>query len=270
MQQNDDDLAQFAAVGLDLPVPDASGTFEREGARLWYATYGAGPVVVLLHGGLGHSGNWAKQIPDLVASGYRVVVHDTRGHGRSTRDDRPFSYWLLAGDVVALLDVLDVPQAALVGWSDGACTALVLASEAPLRVAGVLFFACNMDPSGARPFEMTPVVERCFNRHVQDYTRLSATPDVFSAFADAVGDMQRTEPNFSAAALAQIATPVTIVHSAHDEFITSEHAEYLARTIPGAQYRYLADVSHFAPIQRPALFNQTVLEFLGGLYHRVE
>jgi pimeloyl-ACP methyl ester carboxylesterase len=55
---------------------------------------------------------------------------------------------------------------------------------------------------------------------------------------------------------------VTVAQSEHDEFIKAEHAEYLARTIPGARYVFLKGVSHFAPLQRPELFNAAVLGFL--------
>jgi pimeloyl-ACP methyl ester carboxylesterase len=51
---------------------------------------------------------------------------------------------LLASDVLAVMDHLQLQKAAFVGWSDGACTALVLARNAALRSAGVFFFACNM------------------------------------------------------------------------------------------------------------------------------
>ena len=97
----------------------------------------------------------------------------------------------------------------------------------------------------------------------RDYAQLSATPDQFEAFADAVGEMMKTEPNYSAAELADIHAPVAIVHSEHDEFIKPEHAEYLARTIPNAQFVNLHGVSHFAPLQRPQQFNSTMLTFLG-------
>src|SRR5215468_5254188 len=136
METYDDDLSRFEAEGAP-PLPDTNdqGTVEHDGARIWYATYGSGPPVILLHGGLGHSGNWGYQVPALVASGYRPVLIDSRGHGRSTRDARPFMYELMASDVLAVLDALDLEDAALVGWSDGACTALILAREAPARVA---------------------------------------------------------------------------------------------------------------------------------------
>ncbi len=74
--------------------------------------------------------------------------------------------------------------------------------------------------------------------------------------------MQSTQPNYSAADLVRIQVPVLVAHSEHDEFIKREHAEYLARTLPQAEFVFLPAVSHFAPLQRPALFNQVMLDFL--------
>jgi len=265
MEAHDDDLSRFEADGaMPLPVAQDQGYVEHDGARIWYETYGSGSPVILLHGGLGHSGNWGYQVPALVGNGYRAVLIDSRGHGRSTRDARPYTYELMASDVAAVMDTLRVEKAALVGWSDGACTALVLASKVPMRVAGVFFFACNMDPSGAKQItELTPILRRCINRHMRDYERLSATPDQFDEFSAAVGLMQKTQPNYSANDLAQISVPVAIVQSEYDEFIKREHAEYLARSIPHAEFVLLPGVSHFAPLQRPEQFNAAMLAFLG-------
>jgi pimeloyl-ACP methyl ester carboxylesterase len=246
----DDDLSKFEADGAaPLPVANDRGYVERDGARIWYATYGSGSPVILLHGGLGHSGNWGHQVPALVRSGYRAVLMDSRGHGRSTRDARPFMYERMASDVSAVMDALRLERAGLVGWSDGASIALILAMKAPTRVAGVFFFACNMDPSGVkRTTEPNPILDRCLGRHAKDYARLSATPDQFKAFAEAVNLMMKTQPDYSARDLAQISVPVAIVHSEHDEFIKREHAEYLARSIPNAELVNLHGVSHFAPL----------------------
>ena len=264
MEIRDDDLSRFEAEGAaPLPVTNDQGYIENEGARIWYASYGSGAPVILLHGGLGHSGNWGYQIPALVSAGYRVILIDSRGHGRSTRDARPYRYELMASDVSTVMNGLHLAKASLVGWSDGACTALVLASKAPAQVAGVFFFGCNMDPSGTKEFVFTPIIGRCLSRHKQDYARLSATPDQFDSFSEAVGLMQRTQPNYSTQDLAEISVPVTIVHSEQDEFIKYEHAEYLARSIPDAEFVNLSGVSHFAPLQRPDLFNRAILAFLG-------
>jgi pimeloyl-ACP methyl ester carboxylesterase len=269
MPFRDDDLEHFAAEGAPrLPPADKVGHVTHEGARIWHARYGEGPTVILLHGGLGHSGNWAHQLGMLLGASYRVILIDSRGHGQSTRDDRPYTYELMASDVLAVMDALGLDSAAFVGWSDGACIALILAMQAPARVNGVFFFGCNMDPSGTREFVPTPVIERCFGRHAKDYARLSATPNQFNAFVDAVNQMMKTEPNYSAEDLARIKIPVAIVHSEHDEFIKPEHAEYLARSIPDAELIRLTGVSHFAPLQRPDYFNSVLLRFLGKLERR--
>ncbi|OAJ52813.1 alpha/beta hydrolase [Paraburkholderia ginsengiterrae] len=263
---HDDHLAHFEAHGAPpLPVSDDEGHVENEGARIWYASYGDGAPVILLHGGLGHSGNWGGQVPALLDAGHRVVVIDSRGHGRSTRDTQPYRYELMASDVLAVMDALQLERAAMVGWSDGACIAMVLGMSAPERVTGVFFFACNMDPSGTKPFVPTPVIERCFSRHAKDYALLSATPEDFEAFVGAVSAMMKTEPNYHAGDLARIRVPVAIVQSEHDEFIKPEHADYLARSIPGAELILLPGVSHFAPLQRPAQFNHVLLNFLRRL-----
>jgi pimeloyl-ACP methyl ester carboxylesterase len=248
-----------------LPPADEEGFVEHDGARLWYSRLGHGRPVILLHGGLGHGGNFGHQVPALRAAGLQVVLMDSRGQGRSTRDARPFSYELLATDVVAVMDRLGIPRAALVGWSDGACTSLVLARTAPQRVEAVFFFACNMDPTGAKPFSPSPALERCFARHRQDFRARSATPEAFDTLVKDLGAMQTTQPNYTAAELEQITVPVTVAQSEGDEFITREHAEYLARTLPNARYVFLNGVSHFAPLQRPALFNRVLLDFLSSL-----
>lgn len=267
MEIYDDDLSRFAASGaLPLPPTPDQGFVEHAGARLWYVAFGAGAPVILLHGGMGHGGNWGYQVPALVAHGYRAIVIDSRGHGRSTRDARPYQYAIMAADVLAVMAALGVARAGLVGWSDGAVIALMIAQQAPERAAGVFFFACNMDPSGAKDItEMTPILERCVGRHAQDYAQLSATPGQFDDFAAAVGLMQRTQPNYSADDLAQISVPVALVHSEHDEFIHRAHAEYLARSLPQAEFVFLPGVSHFAPLQRPALFNAALLAFLARI-----
>ncbi|WP_144140020.1 alpha/beta fold hydrolase [Paraburkholderia sp. BCC1884] len=263
---HDDDLKRFEAGGaLALPASKQDGYVEYEGARIWFASYGTGKPVILLHGGLGHSGNWGYQVAALMESGYRAVVIDSRGHGRSTRDAQPYTYELMASDVLAVMDALQLEHAAMVGWSDGACIAMVLGRTAPERVTGVFFFGCNMDPGGTRPFVETPIIGRCFGRHARDYAQLSATPADFEAFVAAVSEMMKTQPNYTARDLAEVRVPVVIVQSEHDEFIWPEHAAYLARSIPGAQLISLPEVSHFAPLQRPAQFNRAMLAFLDRL-----
>jgi pimeloyl-ACP methyl ester carboxylesterase len=90
---------------------------------------------------------------------------------------------------------------------------------------------------------------------------MSPTPRDFDDVFEAVGLMQRSQPNLSATVLARISVPVWSVLGEHDEFIASAHADYLAATIPGAKRLELQGVSHFAPVQRPDIFNAAMLDF---------
>lgn len=260
----DDDLTGFATDGPPA-LPGHGDWITRDGVRLWYGDFGHGPPVVLLHGGMGNAGNFGHQVPVLMARGYRVIVVDSRGQGRSGWDGGAFSYDQFASDLVSVLDHLGVARAAIVGWSDGACTALALAKAHPQRVAGVFYFACNVDPSGAWPFEMTDVIGNCLIRHQKDYAALSPAPDRFEAMSAALQVMQSSQPDYGATDLEEIAVPVTVAQAERDEFIRPDHARYIARTIPDARYVDLQGVSHFAPVQRPALFNTAIVDFLSGL-----
>lgn len=248
-----------------LPAAAIAGYVAHDGARIHYAAYGAGPPVVLLHGGLSNSRYWGDQLPALTKAGYRVVLIDSRGHGRSTRDARPYTYELMASDVIAVMDKLGVAKAPVVGWSDGAIIGLVMAMKHPERTGRVFAFAANMDPSGVRPdVEANPTFARFEARAAREYAALSPTPKGFGDFQKAIGRMWAKEPNYKPADLARIRLPVAIVDGDHDEAIKRDHTDYLARTIPGARLVILKDASHFAMLQKPAAFNAAMLAFLGG------
>ncbi len=260
----DDHLESFAADGPP-PLPAGGCYLARDSVRVWFGSWGEGPAVLLLHGGMGNAGNFGHQVPALLAAGYRVIAIDSRGQGRSSWDGRPFSYEQFAEDAFAVMDQLGVARAAVVGWSDGACTGLAMAKARPGRVRGVLYFACNVDETGTYPFEMTPTIGNCLTRHTKDHAALSPAPDGFNAMGQALQVMQGSLPNYSAEDLASIAVPVTVAQAERDEFIRPEHSRYIANTVPGAQFVDLPGVSHFAPVQRPAVFNRAVLAFLKGL-----
>ncbi|WP_376743219.1 alpha/beta fold hydrolase [Ensifer canadensis] len=87
----------------ELPATTREGYVAVDGIKIWYAVYGSGEPVIMLHGGLANSNYWGHQVPELAKS-YQVIVMDSRGHGRSTRNADPFSYDRMASDVIALMD----------------------------------------------------------------------------------------------------------------------------------------------------------------------
>lgn len=245
------------------PVAGAqAGYAEVNGIRLYYSKLGHGSPVVLLHGGLGNADYWGLQAKALAAR-HTVISVDSRGHGRSTRDARPYGYDLMADDVISLLDQLKIPRADFVGWSDGAILGLDLAMRYPQRVGKVFAYAANTQTSGVKEgVENNPTFAAYIERAGQEYTRLSPTPKEYPAFVEQIGHMWASQPNWSDADLTRIKTPVLIVDGDHDEAIKREHTEYMAATIPGAGLLILPNVSHFAFLQDPGLFNAALEHFL--------
>jgi pimeloyl-ACP methyl ester carboxylesterase len=205
---------------------------------------------------------WGHQVRAL-ARRHTVIIMDSRGHGRSTRDTRPYGYDLMADDVVALLDTLHIAKADVVGWSDGAILGLDLAIRHPDRVGKVFAFAANTVTSGVQEgVEKTPVFARFIERARGEYAKLSATPGDYDAFVAQITRMWETEPNWTDAQLQSIRAQVMVVDGDHDEAIKRAHTEYIAATIPNAGLLILPNTSHFAFLQDPALFNAALLHFL--------
>lgn len=240
------------------------GHVQNQGANLYYAITGNGSAVLLLHGSLGSADDWGYQISALAAY-HTVIVMDSRGQGRSTRDARPFSYGLMADDVVALLDALKIDKVDVVGWSDGANIGLDLAMRHSGRIGKLFAFGANTRVSGmSGDPEKQPIFPLVMARMAADYARLSPTPKAFDTVAEEMSRMWATEPDWTDEQLGTIKSPVWIVDGDHEEFIKREHTEHIASAIPGAGLMILPNVSHFAPMQAPALFNAAVLQFLDG------
>ncbi|MEM7709849.1 MAG: alpha/beta fold hydrolase [Pseudomonadota bacterium] len=265
-------LAQDAWLTLPdapaMPPPADSGVAPLDGAAMHWASYGDpddSTPVLLIHGGLGHADLWAAQVADLSAEN-RVIVADTRGHGRSTNEDGAYSYDRLTADYVALLDHLGVERVDLVGWSDGANIGLAMALSHPQRLNSLFAHAGNVTLDGIDP---AVAEDATFGAYVvamgEDYAALSPTPDGFDAFLGGVAAMWETEKPGGLDALAAVDVPVIVVQSEHDEAILERHARDIAAAIPGAAYRELAGVSHFAMLQDPEGYSAAVRDWLAAV-----
>jgi len=260
--------AQAAERWETLPPTPAAVTGAKtgyaavNGIKVYYTRTGHGSPVVLLHGGLSNSDYWGNQVKALAAK-HTVISIDSRGHGRSSRDDKPYGYDLMADDVVAVLDHLKIPRADIVGWSDGAIIGIDLTLRHPDRIGKVFAFAANTQTSGVKDaVEKNPTFAAFIERAGKEYAKLSPTPKEYDAFVEQISHMWASQPNWTDAQLQSIKTPILIADGDHDEAIKREHTEYMAATIPSAGLLILPNTSHFAFLQDPALFNAAVLGFL--------
>lgn len=247
-----------------MPQANETGYAKVNGIEMYYATYGKGDPILFIHGGLGNADIWANQVIDFAKTNL-VIVADSRGHGRSTRNDTPFGYDVMASDYLALLDTLKIDKTALVGWSDGGIIGIDIALSHPERLSKLFAQAANVTVDGVDPNVATNVT---FGNYItwmgESYKQLSKTPDQYDAFVEQISKMWASEPAWTKEQLATIKVPTAIVLGDHDEAITRAHTEYMAGAIPGAKLVILKDASHFAMLQDPAGYDQAVRDFLAG------
>src|SRR5256885_7915722 len=128
-----------------MPAVDVNGF------QLYYEVRGGGDPLLLLHGGTGIGSDWQHVFTSGDPAGYRLIVPDLRGHGRSTNPSGPFTFRQAAKDILALLDHLGIPCVKAIGMSAGAKTLLHMATAQRERVdAMVLVSATPYFPAQVR------------------------------------------------------------------------------------------------------------------------
>jgi pimeloyl-ACP methyl ester carboxylesterase len=125
----------FATGAEPPPLPPNRHFFDSDGIKIHYMDKGEGEPVVLIHGfGANLDVNWTG-VAGKLSSEYRVVALDNRGHGRSDKPHDPAKYGLaMVGDVVRLMDHLQIKKAHIVGYSMGALITAKFITEHPDRV----------------------------------------------------------------------------------------------------------------------------------------
>ena len=246
----------FASDGKYIKVGDIS---------MYVEQHGKGEPIIFLHGGMGSANSWAYQVP-VFSKNYRVITLDSRGQGRTSDSAAPLSYHLMAEDVVRLMDVLEIPSAYIVGWSDGGNIGIDLAIHHPTRIKGIVAYGANINPAGLQDHFLnylhTATPEEMQRDNGSDFLVLSAHPENLPVIAEKIRNMWLKEPDFTQAQLGSIKVPTLIMDGAEEELIRPDHAKEIAAAIPNAKLVMLPNVGHYAIFKKPELWNKTVLEFL--------
>jgi pimeloyl-ACP methyl ester carboxylesterase len=208
------------------------------GFSMFYEDRGSGQPLLLLHGGTGIGGDWNLVFTGGDPDGFRVIVPDLRGHGRSTNPSRTFTFRQAAADVLALLGRLGLARVKAIGLSMGAKTLLHMATQQPDRIdAMVLVSATPYFPAPARA-AMAQLSVDAFSdadwaaqrlRHVHGDDQIRTLFDQMRGLTDHHDDMAFTPP-----LLATIAARTLIVHGDRDPLYPVELALEMYRAIPSA------------------------------------
>jgi pimeloyl-ACP methyl ester carboxylesterase len=240
---------------------------------------GRGEVLVLVHGYLGGSRQWAEQI-DRFAARFEVVAVDLAGYGEARDRDAPEAIADHALAVLATLDTLGVDRFHLLGHSMGGMVAQEIVHAAPRRVARLVLYGTG--PQGSIPgrFEtMARSRERLAEDGAEPTARricatwllereASAAYPALAALAASAG-LQAARAGLVAMEgwdgserLATIRAPTLVLWGEHDRSYRWSEIERLWRGIPGASLAVLPHCAHALHLERPALFHALVDEFL--------
>jgi pimeloyl-ACP methyl ester carboxylesterase len=250
--------------------PDSPSLRVDDGADLFFRHQGSGPPLLLLHGLTGTGADFGHLF-DLEQLGrdYRWLAPDARGHGRSNNPSGDFSFERNAGDVLALLDALQLRRVCAVGVSLGANTLLHLATLAPERVErAVLVSGAPRFPEATRAafrayaaMARDPELEaRLRSLHVHGEEQIEALHRLPLRLADDPHDM-----SFTAERLASITAEVLIVTGDRDPLYPLELSLELYRGISRASLWVVPGGGH-SPVFGDArgTFEQAALRFLAA------
>jgi pimeloyl-ACP methyl ester carboxylesterase len=249
-----------------MPSPDERGNADVAGAKIFYAVYGRGDPVILLHGGLGNSEHFGFQMPALIDR-FQVIAIDSRGQGRSTNDTTAITYDVMANDVIAVMDKLAIKRASIVGWSDGGEIALKLGISFPDRVDRLFVFGAGYDAGddagyNKRRGSQSATFALYSNKCRSDYARMSKTGRPYRALVQDLLPLWRGPSGITKEQLRTIKAAVMVAAGDHDEVIDFEQVAEMAKLVPNARLKLFDDTSHFALWQDPETFNKVMVDFL--------
>jgi pimeloyl-ACP methyl ester carboxylesterase len=235
---------------------------ELDGVKTWYEADGAGDSLVLLHGGLSDGTAWGLQMPAMTEN-HRVFVPDRRGHGRSPDTDSPLHYEDMAKETIAFLEQIVGGPAHLVGWSDGGIIALIVSLSRPDLVRRQVLIGANFHRDGLlESFDTGDDPDAEIVAPIKMlYEAAALDPSHWPEFYAKSVRMFREEPTLSLDDVRRVTTP-TLVLVADDDCIEHAHTVAMFEAIPGAQLAIVPGTSHMLQLEKPALVNQLILDYL--------
>lgn len=234
--------------------------------QMYYEEYGEGPVLLLLHGGLGSIHDFARVIPEL-SNHFRIIAPDSPGHGRSEQADS-LSYQLMASYYSELIDLMKLDSVYIMGYSDGGNTALILASERSDKVKRIVVSGADSNTDGYTQETLgfikgtTPqMVKAYLPEWITDYQSKNPQKDQWAKFINDSRKMWLKKVVISDSDMNQIKSRALIVLGDQDA-ITLEHGIHMHRSINGSEFCVLPNTPHEVFMANPDLISRIAIDFL--------
>ena len=235
------------------------------GIRMYYETYGSGPSLLLIHGNGGSIYGMRCQIPYFSPS-YRVIVADSRSHGKSEDGTSGLTYEQIADDLAALLVEMKVDSVDIIGHSDGGIVALLLAIRHPSKVNKLVASGPNLRPdTTALAAWNFPLMKRALD----EANAMIAKGDRSKDWARVKRwfELMLNEPHVPITDLHRIQAPALIM-GGDEDIIPIEHLVEIYRNVPKAHLLILPGATHFIHQKEYERYNSIAERFLRQPYTR--
>jgi pimeloyl-ACP methyl ester carboxylesterase len=269
------DLAQKAVADYDKALTDsihfpyghnkaAGKLYDIRGFKMYAEVYGKGQPLLIIHGNGGSIKNFIFQIP-YFAKKYKVIIADSRAQGKSDDPADSLSYEMMADDYAALLDVMKIDSAYVIGWSDGGINGLLLAIRHPRKVSKLAITGANLVP------DTTAVPQQIWDMVMPVYTSLAAKENKTKQEKDSFKLLRllATQPHIPLSDLNTIKCPTLVIGGDHD-VIREEHTLLIYKNIPRAYLWILPASGHSTPIIYKDDFNSVTERFFKTPYKVIE
>ena len=246
----------------DIPYGDnpAAGHYaEVNGIKMYYEIYGSGKPMLLIHGNGQDIAAMQPQI-EYFERDYKVIVTDSRGHGKSGLGTDHLTYVQMMEDYNALLEHLDISPVDLVGWSDGGILGLLLAIHHPDKIHKMALMGANLRPDESAVNSWVWGLLGPMSDTVDEMISSGDTSDNWPLHRQLL-DLLKTQPNIPVESIQKIQSPVLVIAGDMD-IIRGTHTLEMFDNLPNAHLAILPGQTHWAPATDPDGFNTLVDEFL--------
>ena len=240
------------------------------------------PIILLLHGLGVNSESWGMQTPALEGAGFRILIPDIRGFGKSSYPGGSVSIRDLAGDMAQVMAAAGVCTAAVVGISMGGCIALQMALDEPrlvsklalintfscLRpknVGAILYFATRLFLAHAIGVEAQAraVAQHLFPRAEDETLRALFIEQISQADPAGYRATMRALARFDVTPhLSGIHTPTLMITGEQDTTVPREMQNELAKRIPNAWQKIIPSAGHAVTVEKPEEINRILIDFI--------
>ncbi|MES1226489.1 MAG: alpha/beta hydrolase, partial [Bacteroidota bacterium] len=243
----------------------AAGKFyDIRGFKMYAEIYGKGQPLLIIHGNGGSINNFIYQIP-YFAKEYKVIIADSRAQGKSADKGDSLTYEMMADDYAALLDVLKVDSANVIGWSDGGIDALLLAIRHPEKVKKMAITGANLVPdTTAAPQEIWDLVKPGYEELSKKNNKTEEQKNAFKLLR-----LLTEQPHIALSDLQTIKCPTLVIGGDHD-VIKEEHTMLIYKNIPKSYLWILPASGHSTPVIYKDDFNKVVNRFFKHTYKTIE